>query len=217
MGSDINFLFAWNGTPLSINSDFSGVETTLYQDSKACYYPIALNSTNFYFSLSDSAGHDQVMKGCVSGAPAVSAAFNIASAECADAYPMDSFWVCYASSRAGGTGSYDIWIGNFSTGATYNLNSFIPGANSSVSDLGPCFFGTITVALVGPHLDFLRSGTNLILSWPTNVIGFNLESTVALTNPSWAEVPPTPDVVGGSYTVTNRIQDEAQFYRLQKP
>jgi hypothetical protein len=76
---------------------------------------------------------------------------------------------------------------------------------------------SVTVALAGVRLDFARSGSDLTLSWPTNVIGFNLESAVALTNSTWSGVLPTPVVVGGRYTVTKLIHDDARFYRLRRP
>ncbi|NOS72728.1 MAG: hypothetical protein HOP33_22740 [Verrucomicrobia bacterium] len=74
-----------------------------------------------------------------------------------------------------------------------------------------------TVALAGVRLDFARSGSDLILSWPTNAIGFNLESSVALTNSTWSGVMPEPVVVGGRFTVTNVMKDDAQSYRLRWP
>jgi Tol biopolymer transport system component len=74
-----------------------------------------------------------------------------------------------------------------------------------------------TVVLAGVRLDFVHSGNNLILSWPTNVMGFNLENTAVLTNSPWSGVAPAPVVVGGRYTVTNLIADAARFYRLRWP
>ena len=74
-----------------------------------------------------------------------------------------------------------------------------------------------TVNLAAVRLDSMRVGKNLILSWPTNVIGFKLESTLALTNSVWSELATAPLIVGDRYTVTNRITEEARFYRLRWP
>jgi len=153
-GSDTNFVFTDNATSNStIQYDNGGRVTTLYAPSGLhAYYPMALNSTQFYFAQSDSAGHDQIYLGNTSGSTAAGAAFNVSSYEVADPYPMNPNWVAYASTRPGGTGSYDIWIGNFSTGVTYNLNDWLPGANQTNSDLGPTFYGTVSTSGSGSNL-----------------------------------------------------------------
>jgi uncharacterized repeat protein (TIGR03803 family) len=71
-----------------------------------------------------------------------------------------------------------------------------------------------------PQLTITPSGTNVILSWPTNVAGFDytgyrLQST---TNPVssavWSTNSPAPVVIAGQNTVTNPITGARQFYRL---
>jgi hypothetical protein len=62
------------------------------------------------------------------------------------------------------------------------------------------------------------SGNNLILSWPTNMVGFTLQSTTNLTPPvTWSDVTNPRVVIGGQYTVTNSRSGSAQFFRLRKP
>jgi len=152
VGSDINFVFTDNATSNStIQYDNGERMTTPYAPSGLhAYYPIALNSTQFYFSQSDSANHDQIYRGDISGSVAVGAVFNVSSCEIADPFAMDPNWVAYSSTRPGGAGSYDIWIGNFSTRVTYNLNNWLHAANQTNSDLGATFYGT--VATSGQHL-----------------------------------------------------------------
>jgi len=83
------------------------------------------------------------MLGDINASPESSAAFNDPSYEMADPFPIDPTWLAYTTTR-GVAGNYQIWIGNFSSGTTFNLNSWFFGANDSNSNLGPAFFGGIT-------------------------------------------------------------------------
>jgi hypothetical protein len=67
-----------------------------------------------------------------------------------------------------------------------------------------------------PTLSINKSGTNWLLSWPTNVAAFVLQSANNL-NPviPWSAVTPGPSVVNGQYTVTNSTSG-THFYRLRK-
>jgi uncharacterized repeat protein (TIGR03803 family) len=80
--------------------------------------------------------------------------------------------------------------------------------------------GTVFSLSFRPQLTITPSGTNVILSWPTNVAGFDytgytLQST---TNPVssavWSTNSPAPVVIAGQNTVTNPITGAQQFYRL---
>jgi hypothetical protein len=72
----------------------------------------------------------------------------------------------------------------------------------------------------GPQLTITPSGTNVILTWPTNVAGFDytgftLQSTTNLVPPAvWSTNSPVPVILNGQNTVTNPISDAQQFYRL---
>jgi hypothetical protein len=69
-----------------------------------------------------------------------------------------------------------------------------------------------------PTLSIIPSGASVVLAWPTNAPGFNLQATPSLSNSSgWTNVPTTPSVVAGQYTVTNSPSGNSVFYRLQKP
>jgi hypothetical protein len=73
-----------------------------------------------------------------------------------------------------------------------------------------------------PQPTIILSGTNVILTWPTNVdgfsyAGFTLQSTTNLVSPAvWTTVLPSPVVVNGQNTVTNPISGTQQFYRLSQ-
>jgi uncharacterized repeat protein (TIGR03803 family) len=72
-------------------------------------------------------------------------------------------------------------------------------------------YGTIFSLSTAPTLTIALSGTNAILTWPTNLSGFNLQSTTNL--------PPSGiwDPVAGQYSVTNPITSKQKFYRLMHP
>ena len=80
---------------------------------------------------------------------------------------------------------------------------------------------TINVSLsFRPQLTVTPSGTSVIMSWPTNVAGFDysgytLQATTNLVSPVvWATNSPAPVVVAGQNTVTNPITGAQKFYRL---
>jgi uncharacterized repeat protein (TIGR03803 family) len=75
---------------------------------------------------------------------------------------------------------------------------------------GTAAYGTIFSILFPPPLYITRSGTNVILTWPTNATGFNLQSTTNLISPVWIGV-------SGQYAVTNPIVGTQKFYRLKHP
>lgn len=66
----------------------------------------------------------------------------------------------------------------------------------------------------GPELTIAPSGSNIILTWPTNATGFTLESTTNLTAPVWSTVSPGAVVVNGVNTVTNSVSGAQQYFRL---
>ena len=60
---------------------------------------------------------------------------------------------------------------------------------------------------------YLPSG--IILTWPTNAVGFTLQSTTNLVSPTvWSTNLPAPVAIGGQNVVTNPITGPQQFYRL---
>ena len=68
-----------------------------------------------------------------------------------------------------------------------------------------------------PQLTIIRSGPDVILTWPTNATGFTLQSTTNLASSSvWTAVCPEPVVVNGRNTVPNPISATQQFFRLSQ-
>jgi uncharacterized repeat protein (TIGR03803 family) len=82
--------------------------------------------------------------------------------------------------------------------------------------------GTVFIISFTPELAMAHVGTNVLLTWPTNVAGFDysgygLQATTNLASASaWGAVSPTPAVVNGQYTVTNLLSGKWKFYRLSQ-
>jgi hypothetical protein len=58
---------------------------------------------------------------------------------------------------------------------------------------------------------------NVVLSWPTNSVGFVLERADALTHQADRRpVPQSPSIIGGQNVVTNDTLNPVRFYRLRK-
>jgi len=68
-----------------------------------------------------------------------------------------------------------------------------------------------------PLLTLIPYGANVILTWPTNAVGFTLQSTTNLASPAvWTTNSPAPVVIGGQNVVINPITGPQQFYRLKQ-
>lgn len=80
-------------------------------------------------------------------------------------------------------------------------------------------FSSVPFALlpvITPQLTIALSGVNVVLTWPTNAIGFGVQSTTNLVSPAdWSSVSSGPILVtNGQNTVTTPISGSPQFYRL---
>jgi hypothetical protein len=79
---------------------------------------------------------------------------------------------------------------------------------------------TIRKGFPPPQLTILLSGvpsSGIILTWPTNVAGFTLESTTNLVSPPfWSTNSAAPVVVNHQNTVTIPFTGPQQFYRLKQ-
>jgi alpha-tubulin suppressor-like RCC1 family protein len=66
-----------------------------------------------------------------------------------------------------------------------------------------------------PQITLIPYGPNVILAWPTNAVGFNLQSTTNLASPSaWSTVSPGPVVIGTQFAVFYPVSGPRRFYRL---
>jgi hypothetical protein len=88
------------------------------------------------------------------------------------------------------------------------LMSSLFGSQSKIS--------TVHRIVSSPLNTYTLSSANVVLNWPTNAVGFALQSTANLSTEVWSTVSPAPVVVSGQYTVTNPISGHAMFYRLSQ-
>ena len=89
------------------------------------------------------------------------------------------------------------------------------GGSSGAGTVFSLSLGTVTITL--PRLTIIRSGTNVVLTWPANATGFALQSTTNLVSPAvWSAVSPAPVVVNTNNAVTNTISGTRKFYRLSQ-
>jgi uncharacterized repeat protein (TIGR03803 family) len=113
-----------------------------------------------------------------------------------------------------GTGIVFTPAANFTGTATisYAVTDNAGGTNYSLITV----LVTNVPPVANPQLKIIRSGTNAIVTWPTNALEFTLQSTTDLVPPTvWTTVSPPPyAVIYTNNVVTNTISGTNQFYRL---
>jgi hypothetical protein len=79
-------------------------------------------------------------------------------------------------------------------------------------------FEISSMTIAGMMLNIQLVGTNTVLSWPTNVLGLNLASSLNLgAAAAWSTNSlPSPVVINSQNVVTNPVAGTQQFYRLQQ-
>ena len=69
-----------------------------------------------------------------------------------------------------------------------------------------------------PQLNIERIANNVVLSWPTNGLGFRLQSVTNLpTANNWSDLSGTPSIIGDRFYVTNVASQPRMYYRLIAP
>jgi uncharacterized repeat protein (TIGR03803 family) len=86
---------------------------------------------------------------------------------------------------------------------------------------GSSGYGTVFSLSLGSvsasQLTIIPSKANVILTWPTNIAGFTLQSTTNLGSSAvWTTNSPAPVIVNDQYVMTNPISGGQQFYRLSQ-
>jgi len=104
-------------------------------------------------------------------------------------------------------GSSMILSGNILYGTT--------GGGGSVGD-GTVFSLSLVPVVSTPQLAINLSGTNVVLTWPTNGTPFTLQTTTNLAAPVWITNSPAPVVINTNNVVTNNISGKQMFYRLSQ-
>jgi len=92
----------------------------------------------------------------------------------------------------------------------------IAGSFTSVNNIPRSHVARLAADPV-PLLTITLSRPNVVLSWPTNLPGFTLQSSPSLNPPvTWINSTTVAAISGSQYMVTNPASAEAQFYRLKK-
>lgn len=123
--------------------------------------------------------------------------------------------------------SFTIPAGTFQAGSNYTAGiifyhitqttSSATATDAIMSSLSIfSMMATANVTPSPPLLTITPSGTNVILKWPTNATGFNLEFATNLVSPVWKTNLPAPVVVSTNNAVTNGISGTQKFYRLSQ-
>jgi uncharacterized repeat protein (TIGR01451 family) len=126
---------------------------------------------------------------------------------------------------------------------TWNLNNMLNGASgtmsiltlanvdgsfnstasvtSQITDLNPNNSANAAVTITpnpnAPLLKITRTGSNVVLSWSTNAIGYSLQSKTNFSASSqWIGLTNVPVRVGNQWFVTNTISATSSVYRLVK-
>jgi hypothetical protein len=82
------------------------------------------------------------------------------------------------------------------TGVSYGIDNIVMQRTPSV-----------TARVVAP---------NVVLSWPTNALGFSLQSSTNLTAGSWLAVTNTAVIVGSNYAMTLSAPQGKRFFRVKR-
>jgi hypothetical protein len=91
-----------------------------------------------------------------------------------------------------------------------------PGAYSLVV-LANGFASDPVNFVIQPRLSIFSSGTSVVLSWPTNAVGFKLQfATNLVSTPIWNTNLPLPVVMSGQNLVTNQTSGSQIFFRLSQ-
>jgi uncharacterized repeat protein (TIGR03803 family) len=123
--------------------------------------------------------------------------------------------------------SFDGDIGDGSNGGANPEAGLVQGNDGNfygtTSGGGTNYLGTVFCLNLGlvsppaPQLSINLSGNNLILTWPTNVSGLNLEYATNLASTTvWQTNSTAPVVIGGQNVLTNPITGTQMFFRLSE-
>jgi len=109
--------------------------------------------------------------------------------------------------------------GNHLYGTAAGIIGVSFGTPPTVGLLGsPGSVFSFALPVTPPQLAITRSGTNVILTWPTNTTGFILQSAPSpIPAAAWTPVVPGPVVLNQLNGVTNPLTASQQYYRLIQP
>ena len=76
---------------------------------------------------------------------------------------------------------------------------------------------TAVFSLAAPPLAITASGTNVVMAWSTNALGFNVQYTTNLSPPVvWSAISNTPSIVNGRNVLSNSLAGTRMYFRLSQ-
>ena len=104
------------------------------------YFPVPLDASRFFYVrwTSRTDHHDQVWLSSLDGRTRGPVRFNDAGSDSSDPYPIDDHLVVYSSTRPGGNGGYDLYLGDREDGCKAGRLSSL-GVNSPQDELGASY------------------------------------------------------------------------------
>lgn len=122
--------------------------------------------------------------------------------------------------------SFQIGIAPFDSHPIWNLVSGTPGNSYSLTfklvDTNGVYTESapFTLSFTPPHPPdiniALASPQQLLLSWPTNAVDWELQSAASLTATNWDPVTNAPSIVGGNFSLSLPTGEAQQFFRLHQ-
>jgi len=113
--------------------------------------------------------------------------------------------------------STSVMTGNEVTATEFTNSADLPPGTYSLVVVANGFASDPVNFAIQPSLSIYSSGTNVVLSWPTNAVGFKLEFATNLVSPAiWNTNLPLPVVVSGQNVVTNQMSGTQMFFRLSQ-
>lgn len=124
-----------------INIDGSSNHALANTNNVQEYYPIVLGPSTFLYArwYSSSNQNDQVYMGYFANNTRTRLPFNTSNADYSDPYPCASDKLILSCDKAGGSGAYDLYIANMTTGAIWSLSSYNSQINTSSNELGASY------------------------------------------------------------------------------
>ncbi|MGC3960558.1 MAG: hypothetical protein QM813_22295 [Verrucomicrobiota bacterium] len=113
--------------------------------------------------------------------------------------------------------AHPIWnIVNGTQGSSYSLTLQLRDLNGVYPDSAP-FVISFTPLIIPPRIDFRKiDAQHAMLSWPTNVGGWELQQSASGSANSWRVVTNTPITVTTNFVVSISTTEQQQFFRLRK-
>ena len=114
--------------------------------------------------------------------------------------------------------THPIWnLAAWTPGPSYSLTLKIIDLNGIYADSAPFTLSFTAAPLAGPYQLLINGGlTGVGLTWPTNAVGWVLESTSQIeTTNSWRLVTNTPAITETNYSLELPAIADRQFFRLR--